>query len=100
MAFARLACRRNDISGALKPPNGDFGSCSRCNDPAEVQGRRSEVHLIPIGGRPARKPAGRARRRRDHGGVSAAPSVALDRFYEPLNLGLGKMLSGPQVVVL
>jgi hypothetical protein len=49
-------------------------------DPADVQSGRSEVHLTP--------------------GIPVAVTVALNRFDEPLNLGLGKMLSGPQVAVL
>jgi len=35
----------------------------------------------------------------DHGGVAEAPSVALGRFHEPLDLGLGEVLPPPQLGV-
>jgi hypothetical protein len=58
-------------------------------DPADVQGGRSEVHLLPAEvhqlGYPEAVPVGDE----DHGGIPVAPPVALRRFHEPLDLGLG-----------
>jgi hypothetical protein len=36
---------------------------------------------------------------KDHGGVSAAPPIALGSFHEPLDLGLGEVLPPPQLGV-
>ena len=66
-------------------------------DPADVQGAGSEVDLIPVGGRSARKPVGRAGRRRGLWGVPEAPAVALCRLHEPFDLG--EVLPPPQVGV-
>jgi len=59
-------------------------------DPADVQGGRSEVHLIPVEvdqlGSPQAVPVGDE----DHGRVPVAPAVALGRLHEPLDLGLGE----------
>ena len=68
-------------------------------DPADVQGGRFELHLIPaqvhqLGGAQA-VPVGH----KDHRGVPVAPAVALGRVHQPLDLGLGQVLAGAQLGV-
>ena len=36
---------------------------------------------------------------KDHGGVALATLVALSRFYQCLDLGLSRVLAGPQLAV-
>ena len=68
-------------------------------DPADVQGGRPEVHLIPTQvdqlGRSQAVPVGHE----DHGRVAVAPAVALGNLDEPLDLGLGEVLAGAQLGV-
>ena len=99
--------------------NGDFGSCSRwsrrsarnssprmgwvlgvpCLDPADVQGGRVELDLIPAQvhqlGRPQAMPVGH----QDHGGVAVAIAVVFGGLHQPLDLGLGQVFAGAQVGV-
>ena len=68
-------------------------------DPADVQRRRPEVHLVPPQvhqlGRPQAMPVGH----KDHRGVPVAPAVSRGGFHQPLDLGLGQVLAGAQVAV-
>jgi hypothetical protein len=68
-------------------------------DPADVQGGRSEVHLIPPQvnqfGSPEPMPIGQ----KDHRGIPVAPSVLPHRRYQPLDLGFRQVLAGPQVAI-
>ena len=91
---------------ALEPPQRPqfvaedrMGAWGALLDPADVQGGRSELHLIPaqvhqLGG-PQAVPVGH----QDHGGVPVAPAVALGGVHQPLDLGLGQVLAGAQVGV-
>ena len=60
---------------------------------ADVQGGRSEVHLIPTQvnqfGRPEAVPKGH----QQHGGVPVAVAVALGGVDEPLDFGFRQMLA-------
>ena len=56
-------------------------------DPADVQGGRSEVHLLPVG-------------HKDHGGVSVVVTIVPGGLDQPLlDLSLREMLAGAQVPI-
>jgi hypothetical protein len=68
-------------------------------DPADVQRRRSEIHLLPpqvhqFGG-PQAVPVGH----KDHRGVPVPPTVSLGRVHQPLDLGFRQVLTGAEGAV-
>ena len=64
--------------------------------PCDVKGGRFEVHLIPSQvHHPQAVPVGY----QHHGGIPAAVAVCLGGVDQPFDLGLRKMLTGPQVGV-
>jgi hypothetical protein len=68
-------------------------------DPADVQRRRPELHLIPPKvhqlGNPQPVPVGH----QNHRGIPMAPAVARGGLHEPLNLSLGQVFAGPQIAI-
>ena len=56
-----------------------------------------EINLVPAQvdklGHPQAVPIGR----QDHGGVAVTVAIALGRFHQALDLGLGKVLTGAQL---
>jgi hypothetical protein len=76
-----------------------MGTGAALLDPADVQGGRGEVDLVPaqVGqfARPQAVPIGH----QDHGGVPVSPSVCLGGPEQALDLGLGQVLAGAQVGV-
>ena len=91
---------------ALKPsqrpqlvPEDRMGAGRPLLDPADVQGGRAEVHLIPaqvhqLGDAEAMPVA-----HQDHGGVPVAPPIALGGSQQAFHFGLGQILAGAQVGV-
>ncbi len=68
-------------------------------DPADVQGGRSEVDLIPAQVGQLARPQAMAIGDQDHRGVPVRPTVAFGPHEEPVDLGLGEVFSGPEVSV-
>src|SRR5262249_5410650 len=68
-------------------------------DPADVQGGRPEVHLIPPQVHQLRNPETMPVSRENHCGVPVAVAVARGGLHEPLDLGLSQVFAGPQVAV-
>ena len=71
-----------------------------CFDPADVQDRAIEIHLIPpqvhcFGG-----PQPVPEREQDHGGVAVPVTVLPRRCHERLDLVLGQVFARAQVAVL
>ena len=65
--------------------------------PADVQGGRGEVHLIPAQVRQFARPEAMTVSHKDHRGVPVGPSVSLGGLEQAFDLGLRQILSGPQV---
>jgi hypothetical protein len=63
-------------------------------DPADVQGGRDEVHLIPAQVRQLARPEAMPIGHKDHGAITMAPSVALSGRKQPLDLGLRQVFAG------
>jgi len=68
-------------------------------DPANVQGGRSEVHLIPPKVCQLACPQAMSVGHKDHRGVPVCPAVALGGPEQPFDLGLRQVLAGAQVGV-
>ena len=73
-----------------------MGAWGALLDPADVQGGRAEVHLIPaqvhqLGDAEAMPVA-----HQDHGGVPVAPAVAVGCCHQPLDLSFREVLAGAQ----
>ena len=91
---------------ALKPPQRPqfvsedrMGAWGALLDPADVQGGGGELHLIPAQVHQFGDTQAVPESHENHHGVAVAPAVALGRFHQPLDLGLGQILAGPQVGV-
>jgi hypothetical protein len=68
-------------------------------DPADVQGGRSEVHLIPAQVGQLAGPETVAIGNKDHRGVAVGPAVALGGPEQPFDLGLRQVFAGAQVSI-
>ena len=66
-------------------------------DPADVQVGGPEIHLVPPQVHQFGGPQAVSVGHEDHRGVPVAPAVSRGGFHQPLDLGLGKVLAGPQV---
>ena len=76
-----------------------MGAGAALFDPADVEGGRGEVDLIPAQVDQFGCPEAVAIGHQDHRGIPVAPSVALGGLEQPLDLGLRQVLAGPQVGV-
>lgn len=76
-----------------------MGAGAALLDPADVQGGRGEVHLIPAQVRQLAGSQAMAVGQKDHRGVSVGPSVSLRGLEQSFDLGLGQVLAGAQVGV-
>jgi hypothetical protein len=65
-------------------------------DPADVEIGITEIHLIPPQVHEFGCPQAMPVSHKDRGGVPVAPTVFLGRVDQPLDLGLGQVLTGPQ----
>ena len=74
-----------------------MGAGAALLDPADVQGGRGEVDLVPAQVRQFARPQTMAVGHKDHRGVPVAPSVALGGLEQPLDLGLRQVFAGAQV---
>jgi hypothetical protein len=68
-------------------------------DSPDMQGGRSEVHLVPAQVHHLGCPQPMPVSDKDHGGVAVAVAVALGRVHELLDLGLREVLAGAQVAI-
>ena len=74
-----------------------MGARAALLDPADVQGGRCEVHLIPAQVRQLACPQAMPVGHQDHRGVPVCPTVSLGRLEQPINLGLREVFAGSQV---
>jgi hypothetical protein len=78
-------------------PEDRMGAGAALLDPADVQGGRGEVDLIPAQVGQFAGPQAVAVGHKDHRGVTVAPSVSLGGPEQPLDFGLRQVLAPPQV---
>ena len=76
-----------------------MGARAALLDPADVQGGRSEVHLIPAQVRRLARPQAVPVGHQDHRAVPVRPTVSLGGLEQPLDLGLRQVFAGTQVGV-
>ncbi len=74
-----------------------MGTRAALLDPADLQGRRSEVHLIPAQVRHLACPQAVPVGHQDHCGVTVGPAVCLGSFQQSLDLGFREVLAGAQI---
>ena len=105
-AFRREHKRRLRFLLAQKPPQRPqfipedrMGAGRAFLDPADVQGRGAEIHLIPAQVHQFRHAQAMPVSREDHRGIPLAPAVALGSFHQPLDFGLGQVFAGAKVGV-
>jgi len=78
-------------------PDDRVGAGAALLDPANVQGGRSEVHLIPPKVCQLACPQAMTVGNKDHGGVPMSPAVAPGGPEQPFDLGLRQVFASAQV---
>ena len=68
-------------------------------DPSDVQRGGSEIHLLPPQVHQLRSAQAVPVGNQHYRGVAVPPTVLPSRMYEPLDLGFGQVLAGPQLAV-
>ena len=67
--------------------------------PAHVKRPRGELDLVPAQVHQLRRPQAVPVRHQHHRSVPVPPAVSRGGFHQPLDLGLGQVLAGPQLAV-